>query len=131
MYPLSASLCSPFRARTPRSVGLETTKSCVEDSCIDGPGRERGEWTGDTLAVTLPILACSYWDIAPARLSLYQASEAADARGVISGNTRVAPRAKRRAPPVGPCPLASSHAKPPPPVDPTPPSSATMPLFRF
>ena len=36
-----------------RSVGAETTRSCCEDSCIDGPCRERGMWLGDTAAVTL------------------------------------------------------------------------------
>jgi len=36
--------------------GADTTRSCVEDSPIDGPCRERGQWTGDTLAVTLPNL---------------------------------------------------------------------------
>jgi hypothetical protein len=42
--------------------GSETTRSCVEDTCIDGPCRERGQWTGDTLAVTLPNLVCMYDD---------------------------------------------------------------------
>jgi hypothetical protein len=37
------------------AVGVETTRSCVEDSCIDGPCRERGQWTGDTLAVSLQV----------------------------------------------------------------------------
>jgi hypothetical protein len=37
-------------------IGSNTTRSCIEDACIDGPCRERGQWTGDTLAVTLPNL---------------------------------------------------------------------------
>ena len=68
------------------SVGLESTRSCVEDSCIDGPCRERGEWTGDTLAVTLPILVATYADIAPIRMCLTQVSAACDHNGVITGN---------------------------------------------
>eukprot|EP01051_Picozoa_sp_SAG22_P025778 SAG22_NODE_7805_length_707_cov_0.799342_1_plen_125_part_00 len=41
-------------------VGAETTRSCCEDSCIDGPCRERGMWLGDTAAVTLPNLPFMY-----------------------------------------------------------------------
>jgi hypothetical protein len=67
-------------------VGSDTTRACVEDSCIDGPCRERGQWTGDTLAVTLPNLACMYDDISPVRLCLLQSSQSANGEGVISGN---------------------------------------------
>ena len=66
--------------------GSDTTRSCVEDSCVDGPCRERGQWTGDTLAVSLPNLVYMYDDIRPALLTLLQTSAAADAHGVVSGN---------------------------------------------
>ena len=51
---------------------------------MDGPCRERGQWTGDTLAVTLPNIVYCYDDITPARLTLFQTSESADKNGVIS-----------------------------------------------
>jgi hypothetical protein len=66
--------------------GSDTTRSCVEDSCVDGPCRERGQWTGDTLAVSLPNLVYMYDDIRPALLTLLQTSAAADTHGVVSGN---------------------------------------------
>ena len=66
--------------------GIESTRSCVEDTAVDGPCRERGEWTGDTLAVTLQNLVFCYDDVQPMRMSLLQSSQAANAEGVISGN---------------------------------------------
>lgn len=66
--------------------GVDTTRSCVEDSPIDGPCRERGQWTGDTLAVTLPNLIFTYGDVSPVRLTLLQSAQSADKNGVISGN---------------------------------------------
>jgi len=36
--------------------GVDTTRSCVEDTCVDGPCRERGQWLGDSAAVSLPNL---------------------------------------------------------------------------
>jgi hypothetical protein len=66
--------------------GVDSTRSCVEDCPIDGPCRERGQWTGDTLAVTLPNLVATYDDVRPAKVTLLQSSNAADAHGVISGN---------------------------------------------
>ena len=65
--------------------GLRTTEACIEDSPIDGPCRERGQWTGDTLAVTLPNLVYCHDDLRPAKLTLMQTSAAADAHGVVSG----------------------------------------------
>ena len=45
-----------------------------------------GEWTGDTLAVTLPNLACTFDDLQTMRLALVQTLSAADRNGVMSGN---------------------------------------------
>eukprot|EP00937_MAST-01D_sp_MAST-1D-sp2_P007610 g7610.t1 len=91
--PAGAFSCSPAAAGEGEDalcriwrVGCGSTRSCVEDACIDGPCRERGQWTGDTLAVSLPNLIFLYDDVRPARLCLLQASEAADAHGVVSGN---------------------------------------------
>eukprot|EP01052_Picozoa_sp_SAG31_P023268 SAG31_NODE_1909_length_6946_cov_8.032715_3_plen_570_part_00 len=68
------------------NVGAESTRSCCEDSCIDGPCRERGMWLGDTAAVTLPNLAFMYDDLGPIRLMLQQTAAKADVHGVFSGN---------------------------------------------
>lgn len=69
-------------------VGIETTRSCTEDTAIDGPCRERGQWTGDTLAVTLQNVAACYSDIRALKLCLLQSSsaEGVDKNGMISGN---------------------------------------------
>ena len=52
----------------------------------DGPCRERGQWTGDTLAVTLPVAAAAWADLRPIRTALIQTAAGANADGVISGN---------------------------------------------
>ena len=67
-------------------VGIDTTRSCAEDTAIDGPCRERGQWTGDTLAVTLPNVVAAYNDVRIIKITLLQSSAAANAEGVISGN---------------------------------------------
>eukprot|EP01047_Picozoa_sp_COSAG01_P054328 COSAG01_NODE_5925_length_3948_cov_37.584631_3_plen_530_part_00 len=70
------------------AIGIETTRSCTEDTPIDGPCRERGMWTGDTLAVTLQNVAACYSDTRALKLCLIQASsaEGVNANGMISGN---------------------------------------------
>ena len=70
------------------SIGIETTRSCTEDTAIDGPCRERGQWTGDTLAVTLQNVASCYSDVRALKLCLTQASssDGVDKNGMISGN---------------------------------------------
>ena len=69
-------------------IGIETTRSCTEDTAIDGPCRERGQWTGDTLAVTLQNVAACYADVRALKLCLLQSSSAdgVDKNGMISGN---------------------------------------------
>jgi hypothetical protein len=67
-------------------IGSDSTRSCCEDVCIDGPCRERGQWLGDTAAVTLPNLVYMYDDISPIRLVLVQTAVTADADGVFSMN---------------------------------------------
>lgn len=70
------------------TIGIETTRSCTEDTAIDGPCRERGQWTGDTLAVTLQNVTACYSDVRALKLCLTQASSAdgVDKNGMISGN---------------------------------------------
>ena len=58
----------------------------MEDTCVDGPCRERGQWLGDSAAVSLPNLVYKYEDLGPNRLLLEQTAEHADANGVFSGN---------------------------------------------
>ena len=69
-------------------MGIDTTRSCTEDTCIDGPCRERGQWTGDTLAVTLQNVTACYPDVRALKLCLLQASspDGVNANGMISGN---------------------------------------------
>lgn len=70
------------------TIGIETTRSCTEDTAIDGPCRERGQWTGDTLAVTLQNVTACYSDVRALKLCLTQASstDGVDKNGMISGN---------------------------------------------
>eukprot|EP00658_Telonema_sp_P-2_P035079 TRINITY_DN25561_c0_g2_i1.p1 TRINITY_DN25561_c0_g2~~TRINITY_DN25561_c0_g2_i1.p1 ORF type:complete len:481 (+),score=99.07 TRINITY_DN25561_c0_g2_i1:396-1838(+) len=86
--PPSGGLASQDRPALARiwSTGADSTRSCTEDVCIDGPCRERGQWLGDSAAVTLPNLVYMYDDLGPAKLLLEQTAAAADANGVFSGN---------------------------------------------
>lgn len=84
--PTGAFDCSDSKLATIWQVGVLTTSVCVEDTCIDGPCRERGQWTGDSVAVTLPNLISSVDNLGPIRVVLGQTSDSADANGVVSGN---------------------------------------------
>lgn len=66
-------------------VGLETFRSCAEDSIIDNPTRERGQWTGDVVSVGLDICSAAYSDYGPLRRGLIQSAWCAREDGLIAG----------------------------------------------
>jgi hypothetical protein len=67
------------------TAGVETFRGCTEDSLIDNPTRERGQWTGDVVTVGMDIASVAYHDLRPVRRALIQSSECARDDGLISG----------------------------------------------
>ena len=65
--------------------GVNTVRSCSEDSFVDCPTRERGEWTGDVASVASEIAAVSWSDMSLARRALVQAAQAARSDGLVAG----------------------------------------------
>ena len=65
--------------------GVDTVRSCSEDSFVDCPTRERGEWTGDVASVASDIAAVSWSDMSLARRALVQAAQAARSDGLVAG----------------------------------------------
>ena len=65
--------------------GVNTVRSCSEDSFVDCPTRERGEWTGDVASVASDIAAVTWSDLSLSRRALVQAAQAARADGLVAG----------------------------------------------
>ena len=65
--------------------GVETHRACAEDSLIDNPTRERGQWAGDVVAVGMDIAAAGYTDLRLCRRGLVQCAQCARKDGLISG----------------------------------------------
>ena len=65
--------------------GVNTVRSCSEDSFVDCPTRERGQWTGDVASVASDIAAVSWSDMRLARRALVQAAQAARSDGLVAG----------------------------------------------
>ncbi len=65
--------------------GVETVRACSEDSLVDCPTRERGEWTGDVASVSTDICAVAYSDMRLSRRGLVQAAQVARADGLVAG----------------------------------------------
>ena len=65
--------------------GVETHRACAEDSLIDNPTRERGQWAGDVVAVGMEIAAAGYTDLRLCRRGLVQCAQCARKDGLISG----------------------------------------------
>ena len=65
--------------------GVHTFQACSEDSVIDNPTRERGQWIGDTLSVGLANAAAAFSDLGLLRKALFQAAECARADGLVAG----------------------------------------------
>ncbi len=65
--------------------GVETHRACAEDSLIDNPTRERGQWAGDVVSVGMNIAAVAYTDLRLCRRGLVQCAQCARKDGLISG----------------------------------------------
>lgn len=66
-------------------VGVETVQACSDDSLVDCPTRERGEWTGDVASVATDIAAVAFGDLSLSRRALVQASQVARDDGLVAG----------------------------------------------
>lgn len=67
------------------SVGVETVRACSEDSFVDCPTRERGQWTGDVASVATDIAAVAWDDLSLSRRALVQAAQSARSDGLVAG----------------------------------------------
>jgi hypothetical protein len=65
--------------------GVETFRACSDDSPVDCPTRERGEWTGDVASVATDIGAVAYSDLSLSRRALVQAAQSARSDGLVAG----------------------------------------------
>jgi alpha-L-rhamnosidase len=65
--------------------GVNTVRSCSEDSFVDCPTRERGQWTGDVASVAADIAGVSWSDMSLARRALVQAAQAVRSDGLVAG----------------------------------------------
>lgn len=67
------------------ATGVETHRACAEDSMIDNPTRERGQWTGDIASVGLEVASVAYSDIGLIRRGLVQSAQCARGDGLVAG----------------------------------------------
>jgi len=67
------------------AVGVETYRACSEDSLVDNPTRERGQWTGDVVTVGMDIASVSYSDLRLLRRGLVQSAACANESGLVAG----------------------------------------------
>jgi hypothetical protein len=65
--------------------GIETYRACSEDTVIDNPTRERGQWAGDVASVALEIAAVGYSDLRLFRRALIQFARSAREDGLVAG----------------------------------------------
>ena len=65
--------------------GVETVRACSEDSFVDCPTRERGQWTGDVASVATEIAAVAWNDLSLSRRALVQAAQSARSDGLVAG----------------------------------------------
>ncbi len=65
--------------------GVETVRACSEDSFVDCPTRERGQWTGDVASVATEIAAVAWSDLSLSRRALVQAAQSARSDGLVAG----------------------------------------------
>jgi hypothetical protein len=65
--------------------GIETYRACSEDTVIDNPTRERGEWAGDVASVAMEIAAAGYSDLRLFRRALVQLARCAREDGLVAG----------------------------------------------
>lgn len=67
------------------TTGIETYRACSEDTVIDNPTRERGQWAGDVASVALEVAAVGYSDLRLFRRALIQFARCAREDGLVAG----------------------------------------------
>jgi hypothetical protein len=67
------------------NTGVDTVRACSEDSFVDCPTRERGQWTGDVASVATDIAGVAWSDLSLSRRALVQAAQAARSDGLVAG----------------------------------------------
>lgn len=65
--------------------GIETYRACAEDTLTDNPTRERGEWTGDVVAVGMDIAGVAYADLRLFQRGLVHSAQCAREDGQVAG----------------------------------------------
>jgi len=66
-------------------VGINTHRACSEDTMIDNPTRERGQWAGDVGSVGLEVAAVAHADLRLLRRGLIQCAQCAREDGLVAG----------------------------------------------
>lgn len=77
--------CEDERLERIWETGVETLRACAEDSIIDNPTRERGQWAGDVATVGMDIAAAAFGDLRPLRRCLVQCAQSAREDGLVAG----------------------------------------------
>lgn len=83
--PIGSFECDDALLNKIWKTGVETMRACSEDSFVDCPTRERGEWTGDVASVATDIAAVAYGDLSLSRRALVQAAQVAREDGLVAG----------------------------------------------
>jgi hypothetical protein len=83
--PEGSFTCSDALLNRIWKTGVDTMRACSEDSFVDCPTRERGEWTGDVASVATDICGVAYSDLSLTRRALVQAAQSARADGLVAG----------------------------------------------
>jgi alpha-L-rhamnosidase len=65
--------------------GIETYRACSEDTVIDNPTRERGEWAGDVASVAMETAGVGYTDLRLFRRALVMFARSARKDGLVAG----------------------------------------------
>ncbi|MHB8968851.1 MAG: alpha-L-rhamnosidase-related protein [Pirellulaceae bacterium] len=67
------------------NVGVATHVACSEDSLVDSPTRERGQWAGDVVGVGMDVAAVAFSDVRLFRRGLVQCAQCARPDGMVAG----------------------------------------------
>ncbi len=66
-------------------VGVATHLACSEDTLVDNPTRERGQWAGDVVGVGMDVAAVAFSDLRLFRRGLLQCAQCAREDGMVAG----------------------------------------------
>jgi alpha-L-rhamnosidase len=67
------------------TTGVATHLACSEDSLVDNPTRERGQWAGDVVGVGMDVAAVAFSDLRLFRRGLVQCAQCARTDGMVAG----------------------------------------------